>query len=101
MPLGLAIPLISNAEPRLLFKADPGAFLFLDESVEFASPLVGPGVALDSEALSFVSEVLRIDASSAVGAGDEATDGADCSSSCVEGGSKLLSKARDNLSTTT
>lgn len=101
LPLGLGVPFTSNAEPRLRFKAAPGAFRFLDESVEFASPFVGAGVALDSDGLSFVSNGFGEELSSTTGAGEEATDGVDGSSSCVEGGSRVLRKARGTLSTTT
>ena len=74
LPLGLGVPFTSNAEPRLRFKPEPGPFRFLDESVEFASPFVGAGVALDSDGLSFVSRGFGEEVSSTTGAGEDATD---------------------------
>lgn len=74
---------------------------FFEGSDEFASPFEGAGVELDSEALSLISGTFKVEASSATGAGEEADDGVDSSSSLAEGGSKRCRSLGDNLRTTT
>ena len=79
---------------------------FFEASDPLASPFVGAGVELDSEALSLTSGTLSVELSSGTGAGDEADEGVDCSSSLVGtgsgsgSGSKRLSNFGDIFSTT-
>ena len=79
LPRGLGRSAVSIICPRLLLDPAPGAFRFFEVS-PFAESVAGAGVELDSEALSLFSEVFTMVASSTAGAGDEATEAADCSS---------------------
>lgn len=100
LPRGLGSEPVSINCPRLLLDPAETPFFFLGPSAAARSEGVGAGVELDSEALSLTSGSFKGDASSSGGAGDEASDGDDCSSDLAERFSNRRRSLGDNLNVT-